>query len=98
MHRSHLSASIWFAGAELLAEALAKPGMFGDIMNRTVADFLGVHYEAGWRMKKKLLLDMSLGGDGLLRKAVCVKQLRLPDDLEVETIAHLRWLDAQPLR
>lgn len=67
-------------------------------MNRTMADFLGVHYEAGWRMKKKLLLDMSLGGGGLVREAVCLEKLRFPDDLELGTIAHLRWLDAQPLR
>jgi len=64
-------------------------------MNREMADFLGVHYEAGWRMKQKLLVDLSLSGEGLVRDAVCVEKLNLPDDLELGTIAHLRWVLTQ---
>ncbi len=95
MHRSHLPALMWFAGAERLIQARAFPSRDRDIINRDMADYLGVQYEAGWRIKKKLLADLSPAGSGLIRDAICKNTLQLPGDLEIGTTAHLRWLGEQ---
>lgn len=96
MHRSHLPAKQWFMGAELLINALKSTVRDWGVFNHEMAKQLDVAYEAGWRMKKKLLADLSAGGVGLIREAVCVNKLLLPGDLQAGTVAHLRWLADQP--
>ncbi len=86
MHRSHLPAKMWFVGAAEVITRRAAPSMDADVMIREMANYLGVHYEAGWRMKQKLLLDLSPCGEGLVREAICVRRLSLPGDMELGEI------------
>jgi hypothetical protein len=92
MHRSHLPPTLWFAGAELLIRTHAYRGGLRHVINREMADCLGVEYEAGWRMNKKLLADLTLGGPGLLRKAICVTSPIMPSGTVIGSADHLNWL------
>ena len=88
MHGSRLELPIWFAATEkiILSQSRGPRGYF--VPAHEIAGLLGIHYVAGWRLKKIVLEDLAPAGPGLLRDTVCVNDIVIPDTISPNSEKH----------
>lgn len=93
LHRTRLPLQMWLLATEAVIRSQAPIHMIGGITLETLCALLGVHTEAAARMKRIIAADIAITGDGLLRRAVCVKPLSLPPEITTGTSQHFDWLE-----
>ncbi len=95
LHGSRLPLQMWFLAVDEAIRIRALSLGRLDVTVRWLAGSLGIHNEAALRMRRIVLEDIRIGGDGLLGRAVCVKILIVPTAISPGSPRHLEWLISQ---
>lgn len=86
---------IWFAAAELSILTRSTLGWDRHVFADELGRRLGIHYAAARRVKKIVLLDLAPEGLGLLREAVCVRPVEIPESILPGSHEHYYWLNRE---
>lgn len=97
LHRSRLPIQMWMLATEDIIQTRAISFGRFDSSVRHVASQLGIHNEAALRLRTIVLDDIRMGGNGLLRRAVCAKNVLPPDPIQPDSKEHLDWVVNQSL-
>jgi hypothetical protein len=95
LRRSRLPVEMWFVATEAIIRWPAMNHADGSITLQTLGRILGIHTEPASRVKRIVMLDIKMTGEGLLHRAVCIKTLALPATILPGSYEHLKWVDAQ---
>lgn len=92
LHGSRLELPVWFAATERIIRSRSRGPRDYFVPAQNLAALLGIHYVAGWRLKKIILADLAPAGTGLLRDSVCVNDVVLPATIPPQSEKHFNWL------
>ncbi|ETD82037.1 hypothetical protein U716_10205 [Rhodobacter capsulatus B6] len=86
---------MWLLATEAVIRWQPLHHVSGGITVDALGSLLGVHTEAAARMRRIIAADLGLEGEGLLRRAVCMKTLSLPPEITPGTSRHFELLAAR---
>jgi ribosomal protein L37AE/L43A len=95
LHRSRLPIQMWLLAAEAIIRWQARHHSDDGITLHVLGRLLGIHNEAASRVKRIAIHDIGANGNGLLRRAVCMKPFHLPPDIAPGSLQHYRWAFAK---
>lgn len=95
LHRRRLDLGIYFSlSAEIVRyEKVRSPPSGHDLKDR-----FDLAYATAVRLKKKITKSLSEPGGGLLGRCICVRELSVPQDIDLGSGNHLAWLQGEDQR
>lgn len=95
LHRTRLPIQMWLLATEAIIEWQVRYHSDDAITLEVLGRLLGIHTEAASRVKRIAVQDIGVNGDGLLRRAVCMKSLQLPPKIVPGGPEHFNWASAE---